>query len=137
MKYTFQNKHGVECIFTDEGVTFYGAMQEVFYPFGSIDTINLSLLGVLQVAHRSQVCSFAVERGDRARVKELVRNAKAAMKTAPKAEVQFVDLTQKSEKDVISPKLPPEEQLKQYKAQFIQGILSKEEYDLKKRRLKG
>ena len=137
MKHSFQNKHGVECIFTDEGVTFYGAMQEVFYPFGSIDTINLSLLGVLQVAHRSQVCSFAVERGDRAQVKELVRNAKEAMKTAPKAEVQFVDLTQKSEKDVISPKLPPEEQLKQYKAQFIQGIISKEEYDLKKRRLKG
>ena len=137
MKHSFQNKHGVECIFTDEGITFYGAMQEVFYPYGSIDNISLSMLGVLQVGHLSRICSFAVDRADRAQVKELVRNAKAAMKTAPRADVQFVDLTKKAEKDVISPNLPPEEQLKQYKAQFIQGIISKEEYDLKKRQLKG
>ena len=137
MKKSFKNSSHVECIFTDEGITFYGDQQEVFFPYGCIDSIKLSLFGILQATCGTQICSFAVDHKEKAEMKEMVKYAKDAMATAPKAEPQIIDLTKKDEKDIVSSDLSPEEQLKQYKAQFIQGIISKEEYDARKRQLKN
>ena len=90
---------------------------------------------MLQATCHTQICSFAVDHKDRAEMKEMIRYAREAMQTAPRAEMQLFDLTKKAEKDRVSADLPAEEQLKQYKAQFIQGIISKDEYDAKKRQL--
>ena len=135
MKQAFKNSSQVECIFTDEGVTFYGAQQQVYMPYGCLDSIKMSLLGVLQATSGKQICSFAVDRKDRAAVKEMLQYARKAMETAPRAETLLIDLTKKADKDKVSADLPAEEQLKLYKAQFVQGIISKEEYDVKKRQL--
>ena len=132
-----KNASRQECVFTDEGVTFYGVKQEVYMPYGCLDSISMSFLGILQAACGKHICSFAVDRKDRAIAKEMVKFAKQAMLTAPKEELKFIDLTQKSEDEVVSSDLSPEEQLKQYKQQFIQGVISKDEYDAKKRLLKG
>ena len=134
MRKSFKNPDRVEVIFTEEGVTFYGAQQDVHFPYGCLDTVRLSLLGVLQVVSKSSVACFAVNRADRAEMKKMVAYARNAMKTAPKASVEVVDLSQEAQ---VSGELPPEEQLKQYKALFIQGAISKQEYDLRKRQLKA
>ena len=137
MKKVFRNSDQLQCIFTDEGVTFYGTKQDVYAPYGSMDSIKLSLLGILQATCHTQIFSFTVDRKDRAEMKEMVKYAAEAIKTAPKAEVQMIDLTKKQEKDQVSEDLSPEEQLKKYKTLFIQGAISKEEYDAQKRRLKN
>ena len=136
MREAFQNKSQVSCTFTEDGVSFGGKEQEVFFPYSCIDTISMSLLGILQVNYRSKVCTFAVDRPDRARVKEMIRYAKEAMKTAPDAEIRTIDLT-KGSAGQVDPSLPPEEQLHQYKALFIQGVISKEEYEAHKHRIRG
>ena len=136
MKKSFKNKDQVEVIFTDEGVTFYGAEQEVYFPYGCIDEIRMSLLGILQCNHLANVCSFAVDHKDRKEMKEMIQFAREAMKTAPEGELQIFDNTKKDASEQVSGDLSPEEQLKKYKEQFIQGIISKEEYDLHKRQLK-
>ena len=134
MKKSFVNPDRVEVIFTEEGVTFYGAQQDIFFPYGCLDTVRMSLLGVLQVVSRSSVACFAVNRADRAEMKKMVAYAKEAMKTAPKDTVKVIDLNQETQ---VSAALSPEEQLKQYKTLFIQGAISKQEYDVKKRQLKA
>ena len=135
MKKVFRNSSKLECIFTEEGITFYGAEQEVYFPYGCIDSIKMSFMGVLQATCHTKICCFAVDRADKSAMKEMVKFAKEAMVSAPKAEPQVIDLTHKSEAETVPADLPPEEQLKRYKALFIQGILSKEEYDAKKRQL--
>ena len=137
MKKSFKNHDNVEVIFTDEGITFYSKDQEVYFPYGCLDTVRISLLGVLQVVSRSSVASFAVERGDRAGMKEMIAYATEAMKTAPKDQVQVISLSDCSREIEVSQDLSPEEQLQKYKALFIQGAISKQEYDLKKRQLKA
>ena len=129
MKTVFTNPDKLQCIFTDDGVTFCGATQDAYMPYGCIDSISLSLMGILQATSRSQICTFTIDRKDRGEVKEMIRFAKEAMKTAPKAEFQLLDKAQSG--------LSPEEQLKQLKQQFIQGAISKEEYDARKRLLKN
>ena len=135
MKQSFRNSSQVECIFTDEGITFYGAEQEVYFPYGCIDSIKMSFMGVLQATCHTKICCFAVDRGDKSTMKEMIQYARKAMATAPRAEPQVIDLTKKSESEIIPSDLPPAEQLKRCKALFIQGIISKEEYDAKKRQL--
>lgn len=76
MKTVFANSGGVQCIFTDEGLTFSGNGQEVYYPYGSLDTVKISLMGVLQASCRTRVCSFAVDRKDRAKAKEMIQYAR-------------------------------------------------------------
>ena len=137
MRKAFSNSNHVQCIFTDESVTFYGDEQAVCLPYGCIDEIKMSLLGVLQATSHTRICSFTVDHRDRAEVKEMVKYVRKAMTTAPKAELQVIDLVAKDEKNAVPNDLPPEEQLKMYKAQFVQGIISKEEYDAKKLQLKG
>ena len=132
MKKVFRNKT-MECIFTEDSVCFYSTKNEVGMPYGAIDTINMSLLGILQVTHRAHVFTFAVNRADRAAMKEMLRFTKEAMRNAPKAEPTIVDLSQFS--DVIENAQSPEEELKQFKTLFIQGAISKDAYDLKKRQL--
>ena len=136
MKKKFSNANHVRCVFTDEGVTFCGETQDVYFPYGAIDDISLSLMGILQASHRAQFCTFAVDRKDRAEVKEMIRFARKAKASAEPAEVQFIDLKKQDEAAGVSADLSPEEQLKKYKMLFIQGAISKEEYDAKKRLLK-
>ena len=134
MRTVFQNKGQVQCVFTEEGVSFAGPQQEVNVPYGAIDSINLSLLGILQVTHRAQVFTFAVNRADRAAVKDMLRYAKDAMRTAPEGELKIIDLSKQA--DLVDSSLPPEEQLKRWKTLFVQGVISKAEYDMKKRQLR-
>ena len=134
MKQVFRNKDQLECIFTQDGVSFCGTKQEVYLPYGAIDSINMSLLGILQVTHRAQVFTFTVNRADKAAIKEMIRFTREAMKTAPKEELKIMDLSKQTE--LVDSALSPEEQLKQYKTLFIQGQISKDEYDMKKRQLK-
>ena len=134
MKKIFSNSSQLQCVFTDDGVGFYGPRQEVYFPYGSIENISMSLLGILQVNRRSLVCTFApAGHGDRSELREMVKFARAAMKTAPEAEPQVMDAKSHKADDGLS----PEEQLKQYKTMFVQGVISKEEYDAKKRLLRG
>ena len=134
MKKVFRDKNQLECIFTEEGISFYGAKQEVSVPYGAIDSINMSLLGILQVTHRAQVFTFTVARGDKAEMKEMIRYAREAMGTAPKEELKIIDRS--AQAVLVDSSLSPEEQLKHYKTLFIQGQISKDEYDLKKRQLR-
>ena len=135
MKKSFKNSSRVECVFTDDGISFYGSQQEVYFPYGCLDSINMSFLGVLQAVCHTRICSFAVDRGDRAQVKQLIKFAREAMKTAPKEEPQVINVTEQCQEAQVPHTLPPEEQLKRYKALFIQGVITKDEYDLKKRQL--
>ena len=128
MRKEFTNSTGVRCVFTDEGVTFCDKKQEMFFPNGAIETINVSLLGILQVTHRAQVCTFAIDRKDRSEVRAAVKEVRQNAKNAPEAGVLIMDAQ--------SSDLSPEEQLKQLKEQFVRGAISKEEYDAKKRVLK-
>ena len=66
MRKVFENSGSLKCIFTDDGITFYGSRQEVYFPYGCIDSIKMSLMGVLQAVSHIQICSFAVDRKDRA-----------------------------------------------------------------------
>ena len=133
MKKVFENSSQVKCVFTDDGITFCGPRQEVYFPYGAVDSIKLSLLGVLQVKHRTQIGSFAVDHKDRDELKKMIKFAEEARKTAPQGEIQIINLSKRS---AVS-KLPPEEQLKHYKEQFIQGAITKEEYEARKRQLKA
>ena len=135
MKKVFTNKTQVQLVFTDEGIGFYDSRQEMFFPYGSIDTLHMSLLGILQVTHLSRVCTFAVNSADRADVKTLIRSAKEAMAKAERTEPRFVDLTKQAA--LVDAGLSSEEQLRQYKTLFIQGIITREEYNAKKQLLKG
>ena len=134
MKKTFTNRTGMECTFTDEGITFLDKNREIYYPYGGLDSIAMSLLGILQAVCQGQVCTFAVNHQDRKEVKELIKTAKAAKETAPYGDPVVVNFTQR---DDIPADLPAEEQLKRYKALFVQGAISKEEYDARKRILSG
>ena len=134
MKKIFTNPTRVQCLIDDDGISFYGGDQEVFFPYGSIDTLHMSILGVLQVTHRAQVCNFAVNRADRAEMKEAFAFAKEANQKAPAREPEFIKIRQEAQVPVD---LPVEEQLKQYKTLFVQGAISKAEYDAKKRLLKA
>ena len=135
MRNAFTDANNMQCIFDDEGVTFADPKQEVFFPYGSIDNVKLSMLGVLQIASIPTVCTFLVDRKDRSAVKAMVKHTQQAMKTAPKAKPRVIDLS-KSAGDVDAD-LSPEEQLKHYKALFVQGVISKEEYDAHKRQLRA
>lgn len=134
MKKVFQDKNKMECVFTDEGITFCDSRREIYYPFGALDSLELSLLGVMQAVCHAQVCCFSVPFKDRAEFKECYKMAREAMKTAPRAEAVVIDRTQQNS---VDRNLPPEEQLKQYKAQFVQGKISKDQYDAMKRLLKN
>ena len=132
MRNVFTDANNMQCIFDDEGVTFSDPKQEVFFPYGSIDTAKLSLLGVLQIASIPTVCTFLVDRKDRAQVKAMVKHTQQAMKTFPKAKPRVLDLTKGAQ---VDSGLSPEEQKKQLKALFVQGVISKEEYDARRRQL--
>ena len=136
MKKVFTNSNQVKCVFTDGGITFCGPTQEVYMPYGCIDSIHVSLLGLLQAVHHTMICSFSVDHKDKAELKKMVKYAQEAMKTAPKEEMKVIDVTRGSAAGQVSADLSPEEQLKQYKQLFIQGAISKDEYDAKKRLLK-
>ena len=128
----YNEKQKVHCIFDDEGVRFINPQQEFFYPYGGIDSIDLSLLGVLQVHYRAHVCTYTAWKGEKAGLKEMLKYAKEAMKTAPEAEPTIIDLTAKADDSGLS----PEEQLKKLKMDFVQGRISKDEYDAKRRAIK-
>ena len=134
MKKLFTNPTRVQCLIDDDGISFYGGDQEVFFPYGSIETLHMSILGVLQVSHRAQVCNFAVNRADRAEMKEAFAFAREANKNAPAATPEFIKIRQQVQVPVD---LSAAEQLKQYKALFIQGAITKAEYDAKKRLLRA
>ena len=136
MNQGFRNSSQVECVFTDDGITFGGKEQEIFFPYSRIDTINLSLLGIFQVGYRSTICTFAVDRADRAAVKAAIKEAKELMKTAPDDEIRTIDLHAAAAEDPAVAGMSKEDQLKHWKSQFIQGVISKQEYDAYKRQLK-
>ena len=128
----YNHKQKVSLVFTEESVSFINPQQEYIFPYGAIDTAEMSILGVFQVTHRSTVCTFTVERGEKAKLKEMLKYTKDAMKSAPEAEPKCIDLTKAQENSGLS----KEEQLKKCKQDFIQGRISKEEYEAVKRQLK-
>ena len=114
---------------TEEGMLFCNSKRDIYFPYGCMDSLNMSFLGVIQAVSRGQVCCFTASREDKAELKELVKNGKQAMKAGLHAEPVIVDL----EKIHVDQSLSPEEQLKQFKAQYIQGVLSREQYNLMKK----
>ena len=131
MKKVFKNKDRMVCIFTEEGVSLYGDKKEAFYPYGCMKFISMSLLGVLQIGFGLNEASFVPEKQDRAAVRRAVKEAKALRKNAPYQEPMIYSRCRK-----VSEDLPPEDQLKEYKALFAACTISKGYYDLKKRLLK-
>ena len=131
MSKVFHDKFQMECTFWEDGISFCNVRRNVFYPYGSLDTLNLSLLGVMQAVSHSLVCCFTVDRKDKAEIKELVKKAKEAMKTAPDGEAVVLDLDNLPVDQTQS----AENQLKQYKALFVQGVISKAQFDLMKKLL--
>ena len=123
----------MKCIFAEDGILFSNSKRDVFFPHGCLDSLNMSLLGVMQAVSRAHVCCFTAERQDKAEIKLLMKQAKVAMKTAPAAEPVVVDL----ENLGMDSSLAPEDRLKQVKGLFVQGVISKEAYDLEKRLLKN
>ena len=132
MNRKFQNEAKILVLFSDSGILFYDPRNAVYFPYGCIDSIKLSLLNVLQVLSRPQVCNFAVDRGDKAAMKEAMAFAKEAMKTAPRASVQVYAVPQYGSENYVDPSLPAEEQLKQYKSQFVRGAISRDELEIHK-----
>ena len=131
MRKSFTNANGTQVVFTDDGISFYGSVQELFYPYGSVDLIRLSLLGVLQVGSKGKICCFVVDRKDRGALKQAMGFARKAMKSAPRAEALIFM------KDLVSaPGSSAEERLQRYRTLFVQGSITKEEYDHRKRQLK-
>ena len=132
MEKAYYDRFKMMCMVTEEGILFSNSLRDVYYPYGCIDSLNLSLLGVLQVVSRAHVCCFTASREDKAEIKALVKQAKAAMKQAAPAEPVVL------EQDTLGldPRTSPDLQLQQLKAMFVQGVISKEVYDLKKRLLK-
>lgn len=129
MKTVFRDKHNMECIFTDEGIIFCDNRRDVFYPYGGLDSINLSLLGVMQAVCNKQVCCFNSGRQDKAEMKKMVQFAKDAREKMPMGEPVTIEKASLQ----VDESLPAEEQLKQFKAMFVQGMMSKAQYDLKKK----
>ena len=129
MSNIFHDKFGMELRVSQEGMLFLNSRRACYFPYGSMDSLNLSFLGVLQAVSHAQVCCFTAGKADKAELKELVKAGKAAMKTAPGAQAVIVDLDQTG----VDSSLSNEEKMKQYKANFVQGRLSKEQLDLMKK----
>ena len=127
MTEVFTNANHVTCIFTEQGVVFTGAKQDAFYPYGCIHSLRMSLLGILQVVHRNQILTFAVDHKDRARMKDMIRRSKEALSAGAGGEPCVLE-----KGNLVSADLPKEEQLKKYKGLFVQGVISKDAYDLEK-----
>ena len=128
MMKVYRDKFQMECSFTEEGIYFCNSRRNVYFPYGCLDSLSLSFLGVMQAVSRAQVCCFTVSRPDKAEIKELVQKAKEAMKSASRTEPVIVDL----DKLPVEGSLPAEEQLKQYKALYVQGMLSRDQFNLMK-----
>ena len=129
MRKVFTDKFQMTCIFEDQGIIFSNVKRDVYFPFGCLDSLNMSLLGIIQAVSRSQVCCFTVKKEDKAELKELVKQGKAAMRAASGEEAVIVN---KSSEDV-DPALPKEEQLKLFKAQYVQGVITREQFNLEKK----
>ena len=127
MKEVFTNANHLTCIFTDKGILFSGAKQEAYYPYGCVDSLKMSLLGILQVVHRNQIMTFAVYHQDRSRMKQMMKDTKSLIENGGFAEPCIFE-----KRDLVAEDLSAEEQLKQYKGLYVQGVISKEEYDVKK-----
>ena len=130
MNMKFRNNADMQVLFTDSGITFYDPRNAVYFPYGCIDTIKLSILSVLQVMSHPQVCNFAVEYADKAAMKQAMSFAKDAMKTAPKASAQVFSIPQYGNENYVDPELPADEQLKRYKSQFVRGVISREVFEI-------
>ena len=129
MSRVFHDKFQMECTFLEDGITFCNSKRNVYFPYGSLDSLNMSFLGVMQAVSHALVCCFTADKKDKAEIKELLKQAKEKMKTAPREDAVLVDL----EKIHVDQSLSPEEQLKQFKTHYIQGVISKDQYDLMKR----
>lgn len=130
MKEVFKNSGSLTCIFTDEGVSLYGKQKEAFYPYGSMKGIHVNLFGALVIGLGSYEATFLIEKEDRPAVRQLVKQAREKIRNAEPEEFKIYGRCSK-----VSSDLPREEQLKQYKALFVTGTISKGYYDLKKRLL--
>ena len=130
MQKKFIDKFHMTCIFLDDGIFFSNSLKDVYYPHGCLDSLNISLLGVMQAVSRAHVCCFTIAKEDRAEIRQLVKQAKEAMKTAPSAEPVVVDKSRKNSGELVDETLPREEQRRLYKSQFVRGVISKPQYDL-------
>ena len=129
MSQVFHDKFQMECTFLEDGIMFCNSKRDVFFPYGSLDSLNMSFLGVMQAVSHALVCCFTADRTNKAEIKALLKQAKEKMMTAPKADAVLVDL----EKVHVDQSLGHEEQLKEFKAQYIQGVISRDQYNLMKR----
>ena len=128
MKKVFHDKFQMECTFWDNGISFCNSLRIAYYPYGCMDSLNVSLRGVLQAVSRAQVGCFTASRQDKAEIRDLVKQGKEKMKTATREEPVILDLKNIS----VDQSLAPEEQLKAYKGLFVQGVISKDQYDMMK-----
>ena len=131
MKAVYENPGKHTVIFTDEGVSYYAEKQDVFYPYGCLDSIDMNLLGILHIVYKGNVACFTVERKDRSAMRQTIKEARELMKTAPPGQRKaFL-------KNFMVPQtLTEEEQLRKFKELYTQGKICKEEYDLKHRYVK-
>ena len=133
MKQVFTNSSQQKCVFTDNGVIFCGADTDIFFPFGCIDTIQVSLLGIMQITCPPTICTFAVDRKDRSAIRSLVKQVKSAIPSAPAAEL--VSVAWAAPDDRLDAGLSDSEKVRRYKAKYIQGAITKAEYDIRKAHL--
>ena len=132
MKKKFTNASQVHCVFTDDGITFYDPLDEIFYPYGSIEGINMSLMGVFQVSHMGFISTFTTDNlAQRREIREMIRYTKKAMKEAPKCEPVLMDVR----KVKLPAGLSVEEQLAEHKSMYVHGVITKDMYQAKKRLL--
>lgn len=97
MKEEFKNNLGFYCAFTDEGIYYSNKVINKFYPYGSILKIG-TLLGALVITDRekhengkNKSSSYAYNKDQKARIKELIVFAKQKMASAPIEKAVFLD----------------------------------------------
>ena len=132
MKRKFSNADHLQCVFTDDGISLYSRQQLIYFPYGSLESIKLNRFGILQIPHKDILCAFEVEQKDRKAMEDLVTETREKMKTADKSTMEMIDLKHKDPALTVSMDLDDQEQFRQYKIQFLQGLISPEEYHARK-----
>ena len=132
MKRKFSNADHLQCVFTDDGISLYSRQQLIYFPYGALESIKLNRFGILQIPHKDILCAFEVEEKDRKVMEDLVTEARQKMKTADKSPMELIDLKHKDPSLTVSVDLDDQEQFRRYRIQFLQGLISPEEYHARK-----
>ena len=132
MKHKFSNRDHIECVFTDEGISLYSRQQLIHFPYGALESIRINSFGMLQIPYKDILCAFEVNQEDLEAVNRQIILTRERMKDAEKAEMQLIDLSHKDPSLEVDCELQEKEQFRQYRIQFLQGLISPEEYHARK-----